>query len=570
MSSKVHPRFDNEPTQEEVVPFLHVNTPGGKTERVAGTLIGVIEHVHRATGLLKFIHAEMREHTIARQAPPQELTAALEDLRDQVGLASEIVNQDTPGIAAPTSALVTAQLEAGVIDGRRNAEMVALRAGFMGGSGLVGIIGTIGIGVSVCPIIFGYSSYALKHGTTLEGSMAFLLGYIFNQPLAILAFARAVCLIRRQGREAHQCTILAFAWAGTIGLVYWTLTTEFYFLWGCSCLPAWKSQSDWAPKLGRQCGLVEGILSLMYIIMMSICSIIAVRLYELRREEANKWALRLIFVYCMYWFFFTCVAFYIEASPVYPVSMFIFVGIIWSTIEYKRYSAQKQAAKTLEDDLEQYNLLWAKISQEGQHPAIVRIQKTVATEQQHITDVKHGKLSRHGDDVLKRVVDRGSVQRIHSLALIFASAHTLNPHFQKKAIAWGAKHEIQVKQAARAVEKVLRSYANDARRLKDLVRNNVPCATLDEVTAVFERIAADDTVEIVHIKNGFCPGYDAKKSGGYRDIKLSLVVVDAFARASAVEEHICELQILLEEMKELKEERGGHDRYQEARDAMGA
>ena len=304
--------------------------------------------------------------------------------------------------------------------------------------------------------------------------------------------------------------------------------------------------------------------------MMSICSIIAVRLYELRREEANKWALRLIFVYCMYWFFFTCVAFYIEASPVYPVSMFIFVGIIWSTIEYKRYSAQKQAAKTLEDDLEQYNLLWAKISQEGQHPAIVRIQKTVATEQQHITDVKHGKLSRHGDDVLKRVVDRGSVQRIHSLALIFASAHTLNPHFQKKAIAWGAKHEIQVKQAARAVEKVLRSYANDARRLKDLVRNNVPCATLDEVTAVFERIAADDTVEIVHIKNGFCPGYDAKKSGGYRDIKLSLVVVDAFARASAVEEHICELQILLEEMKELKEERGGHDRYQEARDAMGA
>ena len=148
-------------------------------------------------------------------------------------------------------------------------------------------------------------------------------------------------------------------------------------------------------------------------------------------------------------------------------------------------------------------------------------------------------------------------------------AHTLNPHFQKKAIEWGAAEPIPVKQAARAVEKMLRSYANDARRLKDLVRNNVTCSTLDEVADKFERIARDESVAIVQIKNGFDPGYDSRKSGGYRDIKLSLVVVDAFARGSAVEEHICELQILLKDIHQLKFELGGHDRYEKAR-ALGA
>ena len=338
MSFKVHQQFDDEPKQDEVVPFL--DSPGGGTERMAGTLIGVVEHVHRATGLLKFIHAEMRELTIARQAPPQELTAALEELRDQVGLANEVVNQDAPGIAAPTSALVTAQLEAGVIDGRRKAETVALRAGFLGGSGLIGIICTIGIGFSLCPIVFGYSSYALRHGTSLEGSLAFLLGYLFNQPVALLAFARAICLIRRQGREAHQFTILGFGWAGTFGLTYWTLTTEFYLLWGCSYLPAWKGQSDWAQKLGRQCGAVEATCSALFIIMMSICLIMAVRLYELRREEVHKWGTRFVFFYCVYWFFCTCVAIYIGTSPGYYIGMFMFVGTIASFFEYKRHSAQ--------------------------------------------------------------------------------------------------------------------------------------------------------------------------------------------------------------------------------------
>ena len=83
-------------------------------------------------------------------------------------------------------------------------------------------------------------------------------------------------------------------------------------------------------------------------------------------------------------------------------------------------------------------------------------------------------------------------------------------------------------------------------------------------------MARDESVAIVQIKNGFDLRYDSKKSGGYRDIKLSLVVVDAFARSSAVEEHICELQILLKDIHQLKFELGGHDRYEKARDALGA
>ena len=236
---------------------------------------------------------------------------------------------------------------------------------------------------------------------------------------------------------------------------------------------------------------------------------------------------------------------------------------------YKRRRAQIIAAKLLADDLKQYNEQWADVSQSGSHPAVARLKKAVQVEQEHIAAVRDGDLSRAEDDVCQKVLSNASVQGIHSLALIFASAHTLNPHFQKKAMGWGAEKFVQVKQAARAVEKMLRKYANDARRLTDLVRNNVTCSTLDEVAETFERIARDDTIAIVEIKNGFDPSYDSGRSGGYRDLKLYLVVVDAFARACAVEEHICELQILLDDIHKLKFELGGHDRYEKARNALG-
>ncbi len=535
------------------------------------TLLGVVEHVHRATGLLKVIQAEMRELPVAGKAPPRELTLALEELCEAVSSANVFASQTSPEIAAPTSALVTAQLEAGVIDGRRKAEEVALRAGFLGGSGPLAILATVAIGIILCPYIFGHCMSAMKHGSTLEGSVHFAHGFLFHQPVACLCFARAVCLVRGYAREAHQLTILGLGWVGTVGVVIWLLKVEFTAVYGCSWRPYDKSNSETKQALGQQCGAVETVNSLFKLIVVLICSLIAVRLYQLRREECTTWAIRVLFVFALNEMFIACVYTYTwRAAPVSQILFCLFLGSLATLLEYKRRRALSIAAKLLADDLEQYNKQWANISQAGSHAAIPRLFDAVAAEQKHIAAVKRGELSRPADDVCHSVITRGIVQRIHSLALIFASAHTLNPHFQKKAIGWGAEKSIPVKQAARAVEKMLRSYANDARCIKDLVRNNVTCSTLDEVAETFERVARDESVAIVQIKNGFDLRYDSKKSGGYRDIKLSLVVVDAFARGSAVEEHICELQILHKDIHQLKFELGGHDRYEKARDALGA
>ena len=577
--SRIHPQSSvvEDPVDLECGEIEQLLAQSERGSAAGPSLIGTVEHIHRATGLLKAVNAEMREtiHAVdhgAGDTPPHELCAALDELRDVVDAADEIVHRQAPGIAAPTSALVTAQLEAGVVDGRRKAEAVALDAGFLGGAGRVAICVTITIGIALCsPVIPVFEE--MKHGTFLEASLAFARWYGFHLPIACFLFARAFCLARGFAREAHQITILAFGWAGTFGLAWWMIRLHFLVAWGCSWRTSWKHREGYeeAERLGRQCGVYNATMAAWYAILMIISLVIAVRLYELWRIAVNGWVTLFLFVYSLRELFTFCAKLYIGlgANPG-NILAFLLIGCCACMMHYKRKKAEAFAAKLIADDLERYDEQWAKISQAGSHPAVVRLEKAVADEQMHITGVKRGENSRSQDDVLQSVLSRDAMQRIHSLALIFASAHTLNPHFQKKAIGWGAEKFIPVKQAARAVEKMLRSYANDARRLKDLVRNNVTCSTLDEVADKFERIARDESVAIVQIKNGFDPGYDSRKSGGYRDIKLSLVVADAFARSSAVEEHICELQILLKDIHELKFELGGHTRYEKARDALGA
>ena len=146
----------------------------------------------------------------------------------------EFANQQTPGIAAPTSALVTAQLEAGVIDGRRKAEEVALKAGFLGGDGKIAILGHVIIGITFVPAIFSFDLRAMTHGTVLEGAMGFFHGFIFHQPLVLLIFARAFCLASGRAREAHRVGVLICGWGGTVGLADFTLRTELYAKYGCS------------------------------------------------------------------------------------------------------------------------------------------------------------------------------------------------------------------------------------------------------------------------------------------------------------------------------------------------
>ena len=71
---------------------------------------------------------------------------------------------------------------------------------------------------------------------------------------------------------------------------------------------------------------------------------------------------------------------------------------------------------------------------------------------------------------------------------------------------------------------------------------------------------------MLQVKNRLRLDYDSAGSAGYRNVALSLLVVDAFTMAHGVEHHVCELQLGLAAVDALKNE-GGHRNYVAWRDA---
>ena len=82
-----------------------------------------------------------------------------------------------------------------------------------------------------------------------------------------------------------------------------------------------------------------------------------------------------------------------------------------------------------------------------------------------------------------------------------------------------------------------------------------------------ERIRDDTTVAVLNVKNRLAMDYDSSASAGYRNVALSLLVVDKFTVSKGVEHHICELQLGLDAMDACKKEIGGHRNYVKWRDA---
>ena len=108
-----------------------------------------------------------------------------------------------------------------------------------------------------------------------------------------------------------------------------------------------------------------------------------------------------------------------------------------------------------------------------------------------------------------------------------------------------------VKGAARAQEKTALEYNGDARCLKDLLRASVITNTLTELlacVAVVYELEAAGVIRVKQIKNRFHDG-----RSGYRDMNWSIVY----------REHVCELQLHLRRIIEIKEE--AHQSYEVCR-----
>ena len=92
------------------------------------------------------------------------------------------------------------------------------------------------------------------------------------------------------------------------------------------------------------------------------------------------------------------------------------------------------------------------------------------------------------------------------------------------------------------------------------MRSSITFKTMEELVSCLRRIVADHRVAILNYKNRFSLGYNSKLSAGYRNVSLSLIVVDEFTMAERLETHVCELQLGLDLLDSLKND-GGHSRY---------
>ena len=118
----------------------------------------------------------------------------------------------------------------------------------------------------------------------------------------------------------------------------------------------------------------------------------------------------------------------------------------------------------------------------------------------------------------------------------------------------------QLKSTQRAIEKVIRSYGEDASRLVDVCRQCIVFDDLQGVSACLSKIAADTDVKLLRVKNRLDLAYNASLSGGYRDVNINLRFTTPAAALLGVETHVCELQLILRRIAELKREEG-HQRY---------
>merc|ERR1719387_2428094 len=127
-------------------------------------------------------------------------------------------------------------------------------------------------------------------------------------------------------------------------------------------------------------------------------------------------------------------------------------------------------------------------------------------------------------------------------------------------------HHCSVKRRARAIEKLYRSYAADATCLIDLVRSSITFPDVDALAKCLNIILEDARVVVLNVKNRLDPGYDSAESAGYRNVSLSLLLVDNTTMGLHVDCHISEVQLGLKDFDDKKSD-DGHKRYVDYRDA---
>jgi len=110
-------------------------------------------------------------------------------------------------------------------------------------------------------------------------------------------------------------------------------------------------------------------------------------------------------------------------------------------------------------------------------------------------------------------------------------------------------------------------YHGNVARLVDIVRQRIVFNDLQDVRTCVENIENDPELHIVKIDNRFDPHSDAHRTAGYRDVVLTLRVVNDTTNMLGISGHGCELQLAHREMVTLITP-AQHDRYLKYKSVM--
>lgn len=472
------------------------------------------------------------------------------------------------------------ELEYSMIKGQQRAEAAVLGAGFLGGASAWAISAwvVVGLAAGVAAIVIAI----VKTGDSPA------VQYFLSSSLAwgsLTFFVRAFLLYRKMFHRAYWSFVYMMAIWGLSVFISCIIRIALCFddsnmiqtLCGSSSSPS-SIRCRNIPRSSSKFKTAQILFCTGYVIMASgSCFAMAISMHLAENNfQAASTSLILTVVHLGVCLPFCGAAFSVVGSAGDAVRMFCLsagsfcvAAIFWRI----RYTRTQAADKMVAKELAKYMIKWQE--QEG---------KEMLGDLDSILGEAHKRylyknlvenpptkiLTSTSKTVLRDTSDEYGTtkprQITADLVTLFAQANAINEHFQECVESWskGIKDAIpkrvKVKKHARAIEKLYRSYSGDASRLVDLVRSTITFTSIKDLLQAVKRIHDDPKVAVLNYKNRLREDFKAEESAGYRNVALSLIVVDKYTVAACCNLHVCELQLGLVEFEKIKNEEG-HRNY---------
>ena len=77
----------------------------------------------------------------------------------------------------------------------------------------------------------------------------------------------------------------------------------------------------------------------------------------------------------------------------------------------------------------------------------------------------------------------------------------------------------------------------------DVCRQSIAFEHMSRLHSCLQRIAEDQDVVVLRVKNRFDPCHDARSTAGYRCVSLNLRIITEETKTLGIDSHVCEIQL---------------------------